>query len=579
MLQRQKKDLGAYYTPSHLSRKLTEIAINQYLTRKINLIYNSKFLSIEEIISSTVDSSIIEHLNDILTDIKVLDGAAGEGEFLFAALITIYSFRKRIKQKYEKSFLSSLDLKLEILRNNLFGMEINPEALSKCKRKLISEIPQSYIPSLEKHLDKNLITGNFLNVLHSKWPFSSSNKGFDIILGNPPWGGRLIKEEKDFYQEKFELKSPKRNLNTFELFVYQASRLLIPSQGILAYLLPKNITRSNQYTHLRKFILNNFQILLLNFHGLFQNVTQEFIFLIALRSHNIPSKHEIFVDDTIYIPQFMYHSNIDYIFTRTYDLQSQKLVQLILKDSKPLREFLTIQRGEELSKKGGLMYCPHCTKWVPLSSRRRDITCSRCLKTLERKDLKIKFIIQTDPDLNHTQPILTGDDFNTFLISGTHFIDSSIEYHSKKDPEIYLSPKLVVQKIKRIPCTAYESDNYWTTQNVYNLRLLPEYANQPELLYYVLAILNSSLIHWYYESQFNLGSKYTNAISIRNLKRLPIKKPKYDKPIFHQIVQSARKITEKETANALSLHHNNLDQLVLKYYNCENFLLPSLHPL
>jgi len=579
MLQRQKKELGAFYTPSHLSRKLTDITINQYLTNKINSIYNSNFLSIEEIIANPVDSSIIEQLNDTLTNIKVFDGAAGEGEFLLAALITIYSFREKIKQKYKKSFLNSIDVKLEILRNNLFGMEINPEAISTCKRKLFSEIPKSYMPSLEKHLDKNLINGNFLNYIYSSWPFSSSKEGFDIILGNPPWGGRLIKEEKDFYHEKFDLKSPKRNLNTFELFVYQASRLLIPSQGILAYLLPKNITRSNQYTHLRKFILNNFQILLLNFHGLFQNVTQEFVFLVALRSHNISSKHEIIVDDTTHIPQSMYHSNIDYIFTRTYDLQSQKLVQLILKDSKPLREFLTIQRGEELSKKGGVMYCPYCTKWVPLSSRRRNITCSRCLKTLKKKDLKIKFIIQKDPDLNHTQPILAGDDFEVFLISGTHFIDSSIEYQSKKNPEIYLSPKLVVQKIKRSPCAAYDSANYWTTQNVYNLRLLPEYASHPELLYYVLAILNSSLIHWYYESQFNLGSKYTNAISIRNLKRLPIKKPNYNKPIFHQIVQSARKITEKETANALSFHHNNLNNLVLKYYNCENFLLPSLHSL
>ncbi|MFX0140879.1 MAG: Eco57I restriction-modification methylase domain-containing protein, partial [Candidatus Hodarchaeota archaeon] len=447
MQKRRKKELGAFYTPSDLSRRLTKIAINQYLTNKINSIFDSNFASIEEILTNTVDSSIIHQLNDILNEIRVLDGSAGEGEFLLAALEVISSIKNSITQKYIKTHLNSIDVKLEILKNNLFGMEINPTAITTCKKSLSSEISKSLVPSLMRYLDNSIINNNFLTCTHSSWRFSSSRKGFDIILGNPPWGGKLIKEDKDYYQEKFNLKSPKRNLNTFELFVYQASELLIPSQGVLAYLLPKNIARSNQYTHLRKFIINNFRILLLNFHGLFQDVTQEFIFLVALRSRNIPSNHKLIVDDTIHIPQSKYYTNIDHIFTRTYDSQAQKLVQLILKDSQLLREFLTIRRGEELSKKGGLMYCPYCSKWVPLSSRRRNITCSRCLKTLEEKNLEIKFIIQKDPDLNHTQPILTGDDFKAFKISGTHFIDSSIEYQSKKNPEIYLSPKLVIQKI------------------------------------------------------------------------------------------------------------------------------------
>jgi hypothetical protein len=473
--------------------------------------------------------------------------------------------------------LNSIDVKLEILKKNLFGMEINPKTIITCKRRICSEIPKSFNPSLMKHLDSTIINGNFLDCTHSSWTFSSSKEGFDIILGNPPWGGKLIKEERDFYQEKFNLESPKRNLNTFELFVYQASGLLIPSQGVLAYLLPKNTTRSNQYTHLRKYIINNFRILLLNFHGLFQDVTQEFVFLVALRSRDIPSNHKMIIDETIHIPQSKYHTNIDYIFTRTFDSQAQKLVQLIHKDSQPLRDFLTIRRGEELSKKGGIMYCTYCSKWVPLSSRRRNITGSRCLKALDEKTLETKYLIQKDPDLNHTQPILTGDDFDAFSIFGTHFIDSSIEFQSKKNSEIYLSPKVVIQKIKRTPCAAYDSANHWTTQNVYNLRLLPEYANYPDFLYYILAILNSSLIHWYYENQFNLGSKYTNAISIRNLKRLPVKRPNVNNPLFHKIVQSAKEISENETGKALSFYHNKLNQLVLKYYNCDRKLFPFLH--
>jgi len=563
--------LGAFFTPPLLAKSMTEIAINQYLTKQLNSLTSSTYTSLEEILD-TNDLSIIQYLKEILIEVKILDGAAGDGVFLRACLMTIISIKEEINQKLGVKKSNKDDIILEILLSNLFGMEIDSNVVASCRKNLIAVVPKSMHASVNKTLSSNIIIGDFLKSTISNWVnLPPATKGFDIILGNPPWGGKLTQNQREHYYYKFKPKSPKRNLNTFSLFVYQAANLLTPNRGMLAYLLPKNVARSNQYIYLRKFLVTNFQILLINFHGLFKDVTQEFISLIGLFKKVIPSNHIILVDDKNHIPQSSYLNNIDYIFTRDFDSQIQQLIRLIYENSSPLAHFLVVQRGEELSKRGGIMFCSNCSEWVPLSSRKPQIICAKCYKSLSEKDLKTNMLIQKDSTSHHTQPILTGDDFEAFSIKTTHFIDPTIKFRSKKDPSIYRSPKIVVQKIKPYLCAAYDSDNYWTTQNVYSLKLVSEYTNNPDLLYYILSVLNSSLYRWFYQSQFNLGSKYTNAISIRNLRRLPLKKPDFKDPIFQQIVQLAKKITEDQTSKKDSIQV--LNELILQYYDCE--ILPS----
>ncbi len=101
--------------------------------------------------------------------------------------------------------------------------------------------------------------------------------------------------------------------------------------------------------------------------------------------------------------------------------------------------------------------------------------------------------------------------------------------------------------------------------------LTSEYEDKSDLLFYILAVLNSSLYRWYYEVQFNLESNYTNAISIRNLRRLLIRKPDFSNPIFIQIIDKARNIV-KLNSKLNSTIIEELNNLILKYYNCENML-------
>ncbi len=561
---RKRKELGAFYTPSELSLPLTKAAIDYCLLTKINLQCNKEYSSMENIISSKSPYEIRQLLK-FLKSIKILDGATGDGEFLRNSL----NYLKYLQNLINEILMLSKDNNSHIVLKNIYGMEIDKASLLQCRKNLQNNYKMQIYSSYAKILERNIINGDFLKADVSNWGLEGS-KFFDIILGNPPWGAKLSKDQKDYFHAKFELKSPKRNLNTFSLFLYQATQLLQKDSGILAFILPKNIARSNQYTHLRKYILENFQILEINFHGLFKGVTQEFISLIGLYKSFNRLNTLIHVNDKLEIPQSVYLNNIDYVFNFNYNKKAQKILEMITKETKCINDFFIIHRGEELSKKGGLMYCYNCKNWVPLSSRKKIVECSQCSQNLNKEDLMVKYIIRKTKDHEYSQEILTGDDIQPYRIIGTHYIIPDLEFKLKKNTKIYDSPKLVMQKIKRVPCIALDFRSRWTTQNVYNLRLKPQFSQRPELLYFFLAVLNSSLFSWFYETQFNLGSRFTNAISIFNLKRIPVLVPRKENPIYESIIKQTKLMHGSEEVQKDDI--KKIDQLILQLYHCSEYL-------
>lgn len=569
-INQTKKDLGAFYTPSHLAELTTSNAIESYLIQSLNAKTQNNFNSLNQIFKNG-QQQLIQQINKIVKSMSVLDGSAGNGEFLIAVIKKIQEIRERINHELHVNSTNSIDIELEILNSNIFGMEIDLETLSICHKRIQSIITKKNLIDASKILNSNVLEGNYLESDFSNWMnFPREKKGFDIILGNPPWGGKLTKIQKDHYHDRFSIKSPKRNLNTFSLFVYQTTKLLTPNRGILAFFLPKNVARSNQYTFLREHILEHYKIHRYTSYGLFKDVTQEFVSFVAQRADKIPEKHLILIDETKLIPQSVYKTNLDFIFTKTYDPKSLKILHLIKENSSPLSKYLNIYRGEELSKLGSVMLCPHCSNWVQLSSRKAKIICPQCLKAIDTPNLKTLNLIRRRADSKHFQPILTGEDFDHFIIKKCHYIDPTVDFRSKKNVQIYQAPKLVFQKIKRYTCAAYDSNGYWTTQNVYSLLLKSEYTEKVEILYYILAVLNSSLYRWYYEVQFNLGSNYTNAISIFNLKRLLIKNPDDSDSRYIRIVEKSKKIVSSHSKLS-DTAINELNKLVLEYYDCIDY--------
>ena len=562
-----QKELGAFYTPVPLAKELTRQVLSHALISQINQEFKLDFVTIDEIITTT-NLYLIKSLLRKIKSLTILDGSAGDGRFLISASEYLISIHNEIIEIWGEKIGKDLSSSSSCCLTNIFGMEINSDALKICHNNLKKFFTQNQKNTVfEEVIAKNVLAGDFLRSEITNWCLLPKNfQGFDIIIGNPPWGSKLSTDEKNYFFDKFQLTGSKRNLNSFELFIYQSTTLLSSNSGILGLYLPKNLARSNQYTNLRKFILLNYEICSLNFFELFQNVIQEFISIVGKKSSKIDPQNKILINSERKLPQLVFLANIDYIFTLETDKPAILKLELINTDSIPLEEYLTVKRGEELSKRGGVMFCQVCNTWVPLSSRKPQIECSHCHTTLEKDNVKTQFLINKTQTLEHRTPILTGEDFDRYVIIGNHFFNDSVDFRTKKKAKIYHSPKLVVQKIKRYPWAAYDQNHTITTQNVYTLHLKEELAHQTDFLFYILAILNSRLMTWYYENQFNLGSKFTNAISIRNLKRLPIKNPNTNKQLFSDIVEQAKKLTTLKRISSTQTQMENLELLIFELY-------------
>lgn len=218
---RQKKD-GAYYTPPHLARLL----VDELLPFDIEIDFEN---------------------------FKLLDPSCGSGIFLVLAykrLITLWMLQNN-KQKAEgKNDINALK---KILSNCIYGVDINPDAISITATSLQIEYTSHFHPKdIELIQFDNLISnGNLESKGIFKW-YKSTNLMFDIIVGNPPFnidkginrqnaknGLDDICDEEYFIDEK-NRKKEFPNKNPALTIFYQSIEKLLKPLGFLFMVMPSS---------------------------------------------------------------------------------------------------------------------------------------------------------------------------------------------------------------------------------------------------------------------------------------------------------------------------------------------------
>jgi len=228
-----KKSTGSYYTPEHLANLITQDSIFKWLSERVSsTIRNVNDLS---------ELSSIKR-NKLLNDVKcitILDPAVGEGVFLLAAANWLRKIRTSLGDKEtEKSCRQS------IAADCLFGVDLAQHAIISCKNKI-----NDWVNGEKKSETKlNIRHGNSLvgyviippdietptvdeldNVLHQRlhprnpgqmmksldiakpfhWGLEFQNvflretPGFDIVVGNPPYGSILGPIERPFITNSY----------------------------------------------------------------------------------------------------------------------------------------------------------------------------------------------------------------------------------------------------------------------------------------------------------------------------------------------------------------------------------------
>ena len=171
-------------------------------------------------------------------DYKLIDPGCGCGIFLIAAAININTkFGIPIK---------------EVIKNNIFGIDIMPENVGRCRR-----ILKALVEKEGDSIDESDINIKCADSLKDDWNQLFSTEGFDYIIGNPPYVNThdMSKETAQFLKKTFE--TTKNGVyNIFYAFVERGMSYLLPS-GKLSYIVPNNFLTIKSATDLRAYIQKN----------------------------------------------------------------------------------------------------------------------------------------------------------------------------------------------------------------------------------------------------------------------------------------------------------------------------------
>lgn len=193
-----RKSTGSFYTPREIVDYMVDESIKNYLLGKGNLDIDANSLNelfTKKNVPAHWDSNTCHNVADALKNIKILDPACGSGAFPMGCL-------HRIVELEELLYKGSIDrykLKLAIIENCVYGVDIQPIAMLICKlRFFISLICE------QTNVDFNSPETNFgintLPNLETKFVAANSLISADIKNFENDWTA-----DAELYQLKDEL--------------------------------------------------------------------------------------------------------------------------------------------------------------------------------------------------------------------------------------------------------------------------------------------------------------------------------------------------------------------------------------
>ena len=273
--------------------------------RKAGGVYYTPKYIVDYIVENTVDKLLEGRTPKEAADLKIVDPACGSGSFLLGAFQSLLRWHEDWYLKHDPGSWSkgseaalvptpdgewriSTAAKKRILLNNIFGVDIDAQAVEVTKLSLLLKVLEGETGQLTlgfervlPDLGQNIQCGNSLigpdyyegkqmglfnedelyriNAFdwEAAFPAVFARGGFDAVIGNPPYIRiQSMKEwapiEVEFYKERYKSAS-KGNYDIYVVFVERGLSIL-NEKGILGFILPNKFFNSKYGEPLREII-------------------------------------------------------------------------------------------------------------------------------------------------------------------------------------------------------------------------------------------------------------------------------------------------------------------------------------
>lgn len=165
LAEEERNKRGTFYTPREIVNFMVKDALSQYLSNETGI---SRTI-LDPIVLNDGDVSVlsahqIRQCDAKLEDIKVLDPAVGSGAFPVEMMQVLIDLRKRLNVRVGVN-INEVALKKALIKNNLYGVDIDPGAIEVAKLRLWLALIVDYDKTLVEplpNLDFQFRVGNSL---------------------------------------------------------------------------------------------------------------------------------------------------------------------------------------------------------------------------------------------------------------------------------------------------------------------------------------------------------------------------------------------------------------------------------
>jgi type I restriction-modification system DNA methylase subunit len=560
-----KKAGGVYYTPTYI---------------------------VDYIVQNTVGKLLEGKTLKQAAGLRILDPACGSGSFLLGAYEYLLKWHldfyiKNEPTKWARGGKSALvqvsggDWKLtiaerkRILLANIYGVDIDAQAVETTKLSLLlkvleGETQQSLQPVLLTFQERalpdlgdNIKCGNSLigpdfyqqqllpldeearyriNVFDWKKEFAEifAGGGFDAVIGNPPYISveLTIKDVTEYYLSKF--RSASGRANSFSVFIEQAIELL-KHKGLLGFIVSNRILTNTQLAPLRKLILEDSTIQnILTFKKAVFKAAVDTAVLICEKEEPSPTHSiEIWSDITDLenshyllnkVPQALFLKAPFQLFNVKQKEGSQALIQKILNKSIELSRICDVKDGIIL---GGI-------KELFLSSKRINGRYEKWLEGNEVSRYAINWegrFILYDKSLIEEELKRKRQSAKARAITAADFGKLSRSGIWLRTPEVFRQEKILTrQNAKRLIGTL-DNEQFFVKNSLHSIIL----EDTDYSLRYVLGLINSKLLNFYFQDQIGGTGEVFSQMKIAYIRKLPLRpinfSSKSDKSRHNQMVR------------------------------------------
>ena len=519
---KRKKD-GIFYTPQYITKYIVENSIKNWLDDKRKELGEDDLPKLNEkdyifdIAKKNYTKNYRKHIEfwqqyrEAVRNIKIIDPACGSGAFLITAFEFLLNYNKYLDDKiFDLVGTSDLfsDRTKEILHNNIFGVDLNKESveITKLSLWLKTADKNKTLASLENNIkcgnsliDDPEIVGDLAFNWKKEFPEIFANGGFDIVVGNPPYGVNFDDKTKKYLLEFDKL------VPDYEIYIYFISlyRKILKNNGYLSYIFPNTFLSTLFGKKYRENLFNTItvkEIIDLSNDNTFVDASVRtiiFSFKNILENSDIKflkTRDKTFYSFKDYLKNEVME-NIENIASLFFQNKKEKEIISKIKNNQKLADFFEVSQGLIPYDKyrGHDEYTIKNRIWH--SNVKKDETY--------KKELK-------------------GEDVKQYLLNWNNelWISYGEWLAAPRERKFFVNKRILIREITKDKLFAcYTEEEFYNTPSLINV------INEKDILElkYILIIVNSKLLGWYHNKTSPKANKgLFPKILVNDVRNLPL---------------------------------------------------------